>query len=116
MNFITDIKTFAALGTGVIDANTVIPAAVVGAYVNNSLNDPFLADGPAITHAGMRRDIKRMSAQLGYALPRGMDLAVNLGYNEAASNSMMSRGSTSKRTGKLKPGTGRSAPKSSSCR
>ncbi len=86
--FCDGIPKFSVVGAGVFDANTVIPAGAYQAYVNNSLNDPFLAEGPAINHAGMRRDITRVSAQLGYALPKGMDLAVNLGYNEAASNSM----------------------------
>jgi hypothetical protein len=38
---------------------------------------------PRLDHTGMRRDIQRLSAQLGYALPRGMDLAVNLGFKRS---------------------------------
>ena len=36
----------------------------------------------------MRRDIKRLSAQMGYTLPHGMDLAVNVGFNEAGQNTI----------------------------
>ncbi len=86
--FCGSIPSLSQLGTGVIDANTVLPAGARDAYVNNSLNDPFLAKVPQLTHSGMRRDIKRVSAQVGYSLPNDMEAAFNIGYNEANSNSM----------------------------
>ncbi len=64
----------------------MLPAAAYPAFVDNTLNDPFLGKGPRLDHTGMRRDITRLSAQMGYLLPRGMDLAVNLGFNEAGQN------------------------------
>ena len=84
--FCDGIPTLKTLGNGAIDANTVLPAAAYPAFVDNTLNDPFLGKGPRLDHTGMRRDITRLSAQMGYLLPRGMDLAVNLGFNEAGQN------------------------------
>ena len=86
--FCDGIPTLKSQGDGAINANTVIPAAAYAAFVNNALNDPFLGTVPRLDHTGMRRDIQRLSAQLGYALPRGMDLAVNLGFNEAGQYSI----------------------------
>jgi len=86
--FCGSIPSLSAVGHGVFDANTVIPAAARNAFVNNSLNDPFLAKVPQLDHTGMRREIKRVSAQLGYSLPYEMEAAFNVGYNEANSNSI----------------------------
>lgn len=83
--FCGGVPSYSAVGSGIFDANTAIPAAAVGPMVNNSLQDPFLAKAPRIDHLGMARESKRLSAQMGLALPKGMDLALNAGYNESNS-------------------------------
>lgn len=65
-----------------INANTNIPSQVYNAFVNNSLNDPSLAKSPRLDHTGMASEVKQASLQGGYQLPYGMDLAVNVGYNQ----------------------------------
>lgn len=86
--FCDGIPTLKDVGKGVFDANTTIPASVRNAFIENSLNDPFLAKTPKLNHAGMRRDTLRLSAQYGTSLPMGMDLAVNAGFNSSNSTSM----------------------------
>lgn len=86
--FCGSIPSLKSLGGGVIDANTAIPAGAYNAFVNNSLNDPFLAKTPRLDHAGMAREIKRASAQAGYSLPYDLEAAFNIGYNEANSVSI----------------------------
>jgi iron complex outermembrane receptor protein len=86
--FCGSIPSLKSVGAGVIDANTAIPAGAYGAYVNNSLNAPFLDKTPGLNHAGMAREIKRVSAQAGYSLPNDMEAAFNIGYNEANSVSI----------------------------
>jgi iron complex outermembrane recepter protein len=87
--FCDGIPTYeAAGGSKIFDANTALAASAVPAMVNNSLNDPFLAKSPRLTHLGMARETKRLSAQAGFLLPHGMDLALNAGYNESNSTSM----------------------------
>jgi iron complex outermembrane recepter protein len=78
----------AAGGAKIFDANTALPASAISAMVNNSLNDRFLAKSPRLTHMGMARETKRLSAQAGFLLPQGMDLALNAGYNESNSTSI----------------------------
>ncbi len=65
-----------------LDANTNIPSAVYAAFVNNSLNAPYVSQAPHLDHTGLARDTVRGSAQMGYHLPYDMDLAVNVGYNK----------------------------------
>jgi iron complex outermembrane recepter protein len=86
--FCDRIPNFADVGSGIFDANTVLPAAAVDAMVNNSLKDPFLSKSPRIDHMGMVRESTRLSAQLGMVLPRNMDLALNAGYNESNSSAI----------------------------
>lgn len=86
--FCDGIPSIGSTGRGVIDANTTIPASVYSAFVDNSLNDPFLAKTPRLDHAGMKRETQRVSAQYGTALPMGMDLAVNAGFNSSNSTSI----------------------------
>lgn len=86
--FCGGLPGYAALGPGVFDANTALPASVYQAFVNNSLNDPFLAKAPRLTHTGMLRETTRLSAQMGLRLPQDMELALNAGYNESASTSI----------------------------
>ena len=86
--FCDSIPTLKERGNGVIDANTVIPATVYNAFVNNSLKDPFLDRTPFLEHVGMRSEVSHLSTQLGYSLPMGMDLAVNVGYNESNTTSI----------------------------
>ena len=81
--FCGSVPTHKSVGDSVIDANTSIPTAAYNGWVNNSLGDPFLAKTPRLDHTGMRSEVKHLSAQLGYALPYNMDLAVNVGYNQA---------------------------------
>lgn len=86
--FCGSIPSFKSVGSGVIDANTAIPAGAYNAFVHNSLNDPFLTKTPSLNHAGMAREIKRVSAQAGYSLPNDMEAAFNIGYNQANSVSI----------------------------
>ncbi|MFG6415039.1 TonB-dependent receptor [Roseateles sp. DC23W] len=86
--FCGSLPTFEDVGSGVINANTAIPAGAYDAFVNNSLADPFLAKTPLLDHAGMAREIKRASLQAGYSLPLGMEAAFNVGYNQANSASI----------------------------
>ncbi len=86
--FCDGIPKLKDVGNRVIDANTTIPASVRDAFIENSLNDPFLAKTPKLNHAGMRRDTLRLSAQFGTSLPKGMDLAVNAGFNSSNSTSI----------------------------
>jgi len=86
--FCGGVPSFKDVGAGIFDANTALPANTVAAMVNNSLNDPFLAKSPKLTHSGMLRDTTRLSAQAGISLPKDMDLALNAGYNESASTSI----------------------------
>ena len=86
--FCDGIPSIGTVGRGVVDANTNVPSSVFGAYVDNSLKDPFLAKTPRLDHAGMKRETIRLSAQFGTALPKGMDLVVNAGFNSSNSTSM----------------------------
>lgn len=86
--FCDRIPNYKDVGSGIFDANTALPAAAINAMVNNSLGDPFLAKSPRIDHMGMIRESKRLSAQMGMNLPKGMDLAVNAGYNESNSSAI----------------------------
>ncbi|WAC71972.1 TonB-dependent receptor [Roseateles sp. SL47] len=86
--FCGSIPDLKQLGSGVINANTTIPAAAYNAFVNNSLNDPYLAKTPRLDHMGMRSEVKQASLQAGYELPKDMELAFNLGYNEANTTSI----------------------------
>lgn len=72
----------------VVNANTAIPAVARAAFVDNSLNDPFLGSTPTLNHTGMRRDVNRLSIQGGYDLPAAATLGFSLGYNEADSRSI----------------------------
>lgn len=86
--FCGTLPSFKDVGSGVINANTAIPAGAYAAFVDNSLGDPFLAKTPRLDHAGMAREIKRASVQAGYSLPMGMEAAFNVGYNQANSASI----------------------------
>lgn len=86
--FCGGLPSYKDVGPGIFDANTALPGSVYQAFVNNSLNDPFLAKSPKLTHTGMLRETTRLSAQMGLRLPQDMDLAVNAGYNESASTSI----------------------------
>jgi iron complex outermembrane receptor protein len=81
--FCGSVPSLKDVGSGVINANTVIPSAVYGAFVNNSLGDRYLAQSPRIDHTGMRSEVKQASLQAGYELPKDMELAFNVGYNQA---------------------------------
>ena len=71
----------------IVDANTALPAGTYNAFVNNSLNNSFVAHAPRLDHTGMARTSMRTSAQMGLHLPYEMDLAANIGHNEV--NTMM---------------------------
>ncbi|RZL32599.1 MAG: hypothetical protein EOP35_19765, partial [Rubrivivax sp.] len=86
--FCDRIPNFKDVGSGIFNANTALPPAVIGPMVNNSLADPFLDKTPRIDHMGMVRESTRVSAQMGLLLPAGMDLAVNAGYNESKSTAI----------------------------
>jgi len=86
--FCGSIPSYKSVGAGVIDANTTIPTGAYNAYVNNSLGDRYLAKTPRLDHAGMRSEVTQASVQLGYQLPKDMDLAVNVGYNQANTTSI----------------------------
>jgi iron complex outermembrane recepter protein len=86
--FCGSVPSYKSVGSGVIDANTAIPSGAYSAFVKNSLNDPFLAKTPSLDHAGMAREVQRVSAQAGYSLPNDMEAAFNIGYNEANSVSI----------------------------
>jgi len=86
--FCGDIPSLKEAGPGVINANTAIPAAAYNAFVNNSLGSHYLAQSPRLDHSGMRSEVKQASLQMGYALPKDMDLAFNVGYNEANTTSI----------------------------
>lgn len=77
------IPKLSAVGNGVINMNTAIPSVGYSAWVQNSLNEPFLNRTPKLDHTGMRSKTQHASYQLGYSLPNDMDLAVNIGYNQA---------------------------------
>lgn len=86
--FCDGIPSYKEVGSKVFDANTALPASVYAAFVDNSLQDPFLAKAPRLTHMGMKRETLRLSAQAAVLLPHDMDLAVNVGYNESNSTSI----------------------------
>jgi iron complex outermembrane receptor protein len=86
--FCGSIPTLKSLGNGVINANTIIPTVAYNAFVNNSLNDPYLAKSPRLDHSGMASEVTQGSVQLGYELPKSMDLALNIGYNKAYTTSI----------------------------
>jgi iron complex outermembrane receptor protein len=87
--FCSDIPSLNTLGhSAAINANTSIPATVYNAFVNNSLGDPYLAKSPRLEHMGMRSDVTHASVQLGYELPKAMDLSVTVGYNRANTTSI----------------------------
>jgi iron complex outermembrane receptor protein len=69
----------------IVDANTAIPPIAYNAFVNNSLNNSFVAHAPRLDHTGMARTATRTSAQAGWHLPYEMDLAFNAGHNEVNS-------------------------------
>ena len=69
----------------IVDANTAIPPIAYNAFVNNSLNNNFVAHAPRLDHTGMARTSTRTSAQAGLHLPYEMDLAFNAGHNEVNS-------------------------------
>lgn len=69
----------------IVDANTAIPPIAYSAFVNNSLNNNFVAHAPRLDHTGMARTATRTSAQAGLHLPYEMDLALNAGHNEVNS-------------------------------
>ena len=72
--------------SALIDANTAMPtyAAVRDAFVNNSLGAPFFSKAPTLDHTGMRRNTTRLSAQAGYDLDDGSQLAFNIGSNDSS--------------------------------
>ncbi|MDT7836956.1 TonB-dependent receptor [Aquabacterium sp. OR-4] len=86
--FCGSIPSLTTLGSSAINANTSIPAAAYNGFVNNTVNDPYLAKSPKLDHMGMRSEVTQASMQLGYQLPKSMDLAVNLGYNKAYTTSI----------------------------
>ena len=85
----SNIPSLSKTGTSVIDQNTAIPPEFATAEATNDfggMHDPILGKVPKLDHSGLRRDLLELSAQAGYALPAGFNLAVNAGYNSDASN------------------------------
>ena len=81
--FCGSIPSLATTGAGVIDANTDLPAALYGPLVRNSLNEPYLSKAPKLDHAGLARNVVRLSGQMGLDLPHSANLVVNIGYNKS---------------------------------
>lgn len=74
------------VGSGVITSNTVLPGYVLDVMRTGNLTSgtPALFFGglPKLTHAGLRRDTVRLSAQTEYEFDGGASLALNVGYNK----------------------------------
>ncbi len=91
--FCSGIPSISDLGErNIVSSNTTLaspllasagaPNALVNAFVNNSLNDPILAQAPDLDHIGMFREVLRISGQAQYEFGNGITAALNLGFNQ----------------------------------
>ncbi len=87
--FCGTVPSMGAVGlSNVLNANTALPAAIYGPFVNNSLGDPFMGQTPTLTHEGLRRDTYRASLQGAYDLPNDAQLGFSVGFNQSNSRSI----------------------------
>ena len=91
--FCSGIPSISDLGErNIISSNTSLaspllasagaPNALINGFVNNSLNDPLLAQAPDLDHIGMYREILRVSGQAQYEFGNGITASLNLGFNQ----------------------------------
>lgn len=81
--FCGTVPTIEQTGSGVVDANTNLPATTARQLSSNFLNDQLLSRGPKLDHSGFVRNATRVSLQAGLDLPYDANLVVNAGYNQS---------------------------------
>lgn len=87
--FCGTVPSSKSVGLGnVLNANTALPAVVVGPFTANTLNDPNQSQTPDLSHSGLRRDTSRASVQGAYDLPYEASLGFSAGYNQSATHSI----------------------------
>ncbi len=88
--FCGNIPSLGQVGNSVLYQNTQVPQEFLNALQTNNftggVHDPLLPKVPELDHSGLRRDLEQYSAQMGYELPYGANLAASVGYNGSQSD------------------------------